>query len=206
MEPQFWHERWQRNEIGFHQARPHPALNRFWSRLGLPAGSRVFVPLAGKSPDLVWIADAGHAVFAVELSPLAVEQFHREQVIEAVRRIELRCGDYFALTPQSVGELAGVFDRASLVALPPAMRRDYVAQMNRLTRRGTRTLLVTLEYDQTQMPGPPHSVTGDEVQALYGGDHRIERLACDDTLADFPRFRERGVDRMAEVVWLLERT
>ena len=59
MDPSFWLERWQRNEIGFHNTAPHRGLQRWWPRLALPPGSRVFVPLAGKSLDMIWLAAQG---------------------------------------------------------------------------------------------------------------------------------------------------
>lgn len=217
MDPSFWHERWQLNDIGFHQSRPHPALARLWGRLGLPRGSRVFVPLAGKSLDMLWLAAAGHSVVGIELSPIAVHDFFAEHELEPVveqhgdltlnraGNIELWCGDVFALTPARLGPVAGAFDRAALVALPSAMRVRYAAQLARLLPRGARTLLVTMEYDQRQMPGPPHAVLEDEVRALFGTSHAITLLGRDAVLADLPQFAQRGVTALAEAYYLLER-
>lgn len=217
MDASFWHERWQRNEIGFHQARPHAALDRLWGRLGLPRGSRVFVPLAGKSLDMLWLAAAGHRVVGIELSPIAVRDFFAEHGLEPwVERhgaltlhragdVELWCGDVFALTAATLGPVAGAFDRAALVALPPVMRERYAAQLSRLLPPGARTLLVTMEYDQRQMSGPPHAVLEDEVRALFGSSHAITLLGRDSALADAPKFAQRGVTALAEGFYLLER-
>lgn len=217
MDASFWHERWQRNEIGFHQARPHAALDRFWRGLGLPRGSRVFVPLAGKSLDMLWLAAAGHRVVGIELSPIAVRDFFAEHGLEpfveqhgelALHRagdLELWCGDVFALTPDRLGRVDGAFDRAALVALPAAMRSRYAARLTELLPPRARTLLVTMEYDQRQMPGPPHAVPEDEVRALFGAGHAITLLGRDAALADFPKFAQRGVTALAEGCYLLER-
>lgn len=203
MEAPFWHERWAKHEIGFHMPKPHAALERYWSSLKLAAGSRVFVPLAGKSLDLVWLARAGHPVIGIELSAVAVAEFQAEHPNEST--IDLRCGDFFDLTPDTLGPVDAIFDRASLVALPPAMRRDYAAHITALSRPGTRSLLVTMEYDQSQMRGPPHAVLEREVQALYGAQHDIETLERIDVLADYPRMIERGVTALAERVYRLTR-
>jgi thiopurine S-methyltransferase len=205
MQPQFWHDRWQANEIGFHQSEPHAALARFWPSLGLRHGARVFVPLAGKSPDLLWLAQRGFAVVAIELSPLAVQQFHAENPAAAAAGVNLRCGDFFDLTPQDLGPVDAIFDRASLIALPPDMRRRYAVHLANLEPPGCRTLLITLEYEQSRMPGPPHSVDNAEVQQLYGATHAIDLLARYDQLDDFPRFRARGLERLTEVVYRLTR-
>ena len=203
MEADFWRTRWQRNEIGFHQERPHDALARFWEPLGLAPGARVFVPLAGKSLDLVWLARQGHAVVGIELSEIAVRDFHAGH--GPIDGLELRCGDLFDLTAGTLGRIDAVFDRASLVALPPPMRQRYAAQLAELSPPGTRTLLVTMEYDQSRMAGPPHSVPEAEVHELFGATHHIEWLARDSCLSDFPRFSQRGVDALAEAFYLLTR-
>ena len=215
MEPQFWHERWQRNEIGFHQPAPHAALARHWRSLGLPSGGRVFVPLAGKSRDMLWLAEHGHAVIGIELSEIAVQDFFRElgqQPRVAPRgaltsyshgQIELLCGDIFELRPETLGPVDAVFDRAALIALPPAMRPRYAAQICRLTHPRAKILLVTLEYDQAQMAGPPHSVPADEVARLFGATHALEVLQRDEQLADFPKFAQRGLSALAEVSYVL---
>lgn len=203
MDPSFWLERWQRNEIGFHNAAPHRGLQRWWSRLGLARGSRVFVPLAGKSLDMIWLAAQGHSVVGIELSPSAVQAFTAEN--GAIDRVDLRCGDLFGLDAAQLGPIQGVFDRGALVALPPAMRARYAAQLTALSPPGTRTLLVTMEYDQSKMKGPPHSVPESEVQALYGADHAIELLDRDSQLDDGPKFAQRGVASIAEACYLLTR-
>ena len=43
-----------------------------------------------------------------------------------MENIELLVGDFFALTAADLAGVAGVYDRAALVALPPKMREDYV--------------------------------------------------------------------------------
>lgn len=203
MQADFWHERWSKREIGFHMPRPHAALTDYWHRLALPPGSRVFVPLAGKSLDLPRLAELGHHVVGIELSPIAVQEFAAEH--PGLVRVDLRCDDFFALTPASLGPIAAIFDRASLVALPPEMRRDYATKMAELAAPGTQTLLVTMEYDQREMRGPPHAVMPEEVTALYGATHDIEQLGTYEALEDFPRMAARGVSSLAERVYRLRR-
>lgn len=216
MDRDFWLERWARGETGFHQSQPHAGLVRHWPSLRLARDARVFVPLAGKSPDLHWLAAQGHRVIGVELAGLAVRAFFEDAGLEAVSEpagrftrhrcgtLELLCGDVFDLDRGTLGEVAAVFDRAALVALPPELRTAYAAHLTGLTTAGTRTLLVTLEYDQSRMAGPPFSVHEPEVRALYGAQHRIgllERRAPPDAA----RFAQRGVTDMMEAIYALER-
>jgi thiopurine S-methyltransferase len=203
MEASFWHERWQRHEIGFHQSGTHPALDQHWASLDLPPGARVLVPLAGKTRDMLWLAARGLEVIGIELSPIAVEEFHAEH--PGAQNIDLRCGDFFDLQPDSLGTIHAIFDRAALVALPPTMRERYAHHLTHLSSSGTRSLLVTMEYDQNEMPGPPHAVHPAEVQRLYGEHHDILQLDYTDLLAQSPKMAARGVTRFGERVYALKR-
>ncbi|HCP03426.1 MAG TPA: thiopurine S-methyltransferase, partial [Pseudomonas sp.] len=75
MDAAFWHERWQRGEIGFHKASTNPLLQRWWPQLGVDAEAPVWVPLCGKSLDLIWLRSQGHPVRGVELARSALESF-----------------------------------------------------------------------------------------------------------------------------------
>jgi thiopurine S-methyltransferase len=214
MEPGFWHQRWASNQIGFHEGQVNAYLARHYAHLGLAPGETVFVPLCGKSVDLRWLADEGAHVVGVELSPIAVESFFVEQgltprtsqegafVIWESGPIRLLCGDYFALTPAHLVGVQAVYDRAALIALPPERRAAYVAQLDQLLPVARRTLLVTLEYLQEQMQGPPFSVPEREVRTLFAGAD-IERLGAQDVLADHPRFRDKGLTRLLECAYLI---
>lgn len=217
MELSFWYERWERAEIGFHNLEINVHLQQFWSALNLLPGQRVFVPLCGKSRDLLWLAGEGHPVTGVEISPLAVEAFFQENGLQARRwregafeiwqqdEIRILLGDFFDLEPRHLADCAGVYDRASLIALPPAMRERYVHHLDTLLAPEVRTLLVTLEYDQTVLPGPPFAVDEAEVRRWYAGTHEIEALTVRDALSEESRWRDRGLTWLFERVYRLAR-
>lgn len=216
MDPSFWHARWQANEIGFHQQEINPHLQRFWPQLGVTGGT-VFVPLCGKSRDMLWLASQGHRVLGVEISPIAAAAFFGEngldvepmQEVRFVRRqiaeLTLLEGDFFDLTPAHLDGMTAVYDRASLIALPPPMRERYAAHMAALLPGGTPVLLVTLDYPQPEMDGPPFAVSAAEVAALFGARFDIDSLGGQDILAENPRFQARGLTRLEERVYRLVR-
>ena len=217
MEAEFWQQKWREGQIGFHQQQVTPLLEQHWDAIGVAAGGQVFVPLAGKSLDMAWLAARGHRVFGVELSQLAVEQFFAEHGLTPTIResihgryysagaIELVCGDAFALDDASLADCSGVYDRAALIALPPPLRQRYAADLYSKLPRGCRGLLVTLEYPQHEKNGPPFSVPGDEVDALYGGDWMIDVLERRDILAVQPGFVAEGVTALDTVAYRLQR-
>jgi len=217
MHPDFWLDRWRNGQTGFHQASVDGDLIRHWQALALPKSSRVFVPLCGKSLDLLWLRDQGQAVVGIDLSDIAVQAFFAENGIAARRRrapgfdlyeadnLRLLQGDFFALTPQLLGNVAAVYDRASLVSWMPEMRTRYVEHLTALTDAGSETLLVTLEYSQAEIPGPPFSVDAEEVRRLYSPHHTVHELERRDILADEPRMRARGVSSLIDVCYRITR-
>jgi thiopurine S-methyltransferase len=215
MEPTFWQERWARNQIGFHLPEVNPYLQRHWPQLALAEGSKVLVPLCGKSLDLMWLASHGLRVMGVELSEQAVEAFFSEQnlVPRITRRnaftvyqadlIEVWCGDFFALDAEALIGCAALYDRAALIALPPLMRAQYAEQLNRLLPSGCQGLLITLDYDQTQKAGPPFAVTDEEVKVLFGSDWTLKALQEQDVLQESWKFVQEGVTQLDERVYRL---
>ena len=215
MKPKFWLERWQKNQIGFHQAEHNKLLMEFWPALGLEPGSQVFVPLCGKTLDMRWLEAAGHKVVGVELAQIAIENYFadgQEQAqIDIVDRFTsfrgqgtvIYQGDFFDLTAPILEQVGGVFDRGALVALPPDMRFRYVDHLLRIVPDDTSILLLTFEYDQKLVAGPPHCVMPEEVDALFG-------TRCDITLLDSfvtsllpPHFAHQGIRQAVEGVYLI---
>lgn len=215
MNPDFWHERWQRGEIGFHQGEVNPYLIRHWPALAVTGGT-VFVPLCGKSLDMAWLREQGHEVLGVELSPLAVQGFFAEHghtpqhsTDERFNRCEangirLLCGDFFDLTAADLQHVTAVYDRAALIALPPELRARYVRHLVSLLPAGAQILLVTVDYPQEEMTGPPFAVSVAAVEALYRPYADIELLARLDVLAQNPRFQARGMSSLHENIFALK--
>lgn len=215
MHPEFWLQRWQDGQIGFHRSDVMPLLQKHWPSLELPAGSRVLVPLCGKTLDMHWLAAQGHRVLGVELSQLAVEQFFNEAGLTPQRHrsaygehysagpIEIICGDAFALDAELLGDIAGVYDRAALIALPPQLRRHYRDTLYARLPQGCKGVLITMEYPQDEKQGPPFSVEQREVEALFAAPWQVELLERRDILDQQPDFRTQGVTELSTSVYRL---
>lgn len=215
MHPDFWHERWQMGQIGFHEGKPNAELVANWSSLGLRPGARVLVPLCGKTQDLAWLSAQGHAVVGVELSGMAAEAFFTEQgltpqvtqrgpyTVWSVEGLEIWQGDIFDLPGDA--SFDAIWDRAATVALPPDLRRRYAATLATAVPAGAPMLLSVFDYPQSERNGPPFSVPPEEVHALYGSSFQITTLP---PLADANPVQERtrmGVSRLSTDVYRLTR-
>ncbi|SDH76086.1 thiopurine S-methyltransferase [Nitrosomonas sp. Nm132] len=215
MEIDYWLERWKQGEIGFHQNETNPYLRQYWQELSLAQGSQVFVPLCGKSRDMLWLHEQGHSLLGVELSAIAVHAFFEENRLSpqrvtsgkfdryAVNGISILCGNFFDLGKDDLAKVSAVYDRASLVALPPQLRKRYVDHLVNILPAATQILFITFDYPQSEMLGPPFAVSPGEVAALYQQHAEIRLLAQIDVLAQNQRFRERGLSQLQESVFLL---
>lgn len=204
MEANFWHDMWASGVVGFHQTDINEFLQKHWSKLNLKGDEKVLVPLCGKSLDMVWLAQQGHEVLGIELSQKALDEFLHENQLEAeaietgkycgyqLPDMTLLCGDFFHLQAEQCTDVGVVYDRAALVALPPQMRADYVKHLKQVLPKGTRYLLVTMEYDQSQLQGPPFSVSETEVQTLFADFANVEKVE------QLP-FQRKGVDAVEKV-------
>ncbi|KHT40256.1 thiopurine S-methyltransferase [Vibrio sinaloensis] len=212
-DPEFWHSKWAANQIGFHLEDVNPLLIEYWKHTNPTHDSKVFVPLCGKSEDLVWLATKHADVQGVELSNIAVRAFFAEHFYTPMvmpvngqhelfqfDELSIYVGDFFTAPIQPVDI---VYDRASLVALPQDMRGEYAERIKSLLKPGGRMLLVTLEYDQSLMAGPPFSVPEQEVRSLYAG-YKITQLHRNDEADMPPKLAKIEGARMTEVVYLIE--
>ena len=217
VQPSFWLDRWHNNAIGFHQAQVNADLRHYWPLLRCAPGSTVFVPLCGKSRDMQWLHAQGVNVLGIDLSTQAVQSFFSEQQLSCQTGIngsleswrsanyELLVGDFFDLTAVQLAAVTVLYDRAALIALPPELRQSYARHLRTILPSRCRMLLLTMEYAQDQMAGPPFSMAPSAVQELYLQDFSITLLGSRDTLADEPRWQQRGLKQLHEHCLLLER-
>lgn len=217
MEPGFWHDKWHQQQIGFHQQDINPFLVKYWQKLALPAAAKVFVPLCGKSLDMCFLAEQGHQVIGCELNELAVQQFFSDNQLEMTKtvvgehqhyqteQISLYQGDIFTLPNELTQDVTAFYDRAALIAWPESMRAQYAKQLASLLPSGSLGLLVTLDYPQEALNGPPFAVSPTWVETYLTEDFEIQLLDCQDVLADNLRFIKKEVPWLNEAAYFLKR-
>ena len=216
MEQADWASRWSEGRIGFHQSSVSNFLDKYAERAwGGEPGGRFLVPLCGKSLDMVFLADRdAEAVVGVEYVEQAVEEFFAERGLEPEvesgppLRYEagpytLFASDFFAIGTGDVGRIDKAFDRAALIALDPETRVRYAEQMGALLPAGAVTLLITFDYDQSQMSGPPFAVAPAEVEEIFAAGFEVERLETREVEEN--HFRSVGVTEMRESAFKLTR-
>lgn len=209
MDASFWHQKWEKNEIAFHEGEANALLVKYFNELGLKKGSRLFLPLCGKTRDIAWLLGNGYRVAGAELSEIAIQQLFEELGVAPSRTkvgefihysapdIDIFVGDIFHLTSEILGSVDAIYDRAALVALPGEMRSRYTAHLVETTG-SAQQLLICFDYDQTQLDGPPFSVSGEEVREQYGDSYEVTLLESTDFAGGL-----KGKCPATENAWLL---
>ena len=212
-----WHSRWESNKIGWHADQINRQLVEYFPRLNLVDGDKIFVPLCGKSLDMLYLLQRGLRVVGIEMSEIAVEQFFSEnKLVYSVSKaddlilyegegIQIFCGDFFNLKASHLVGVKAVYDRASLIALDKALRQIYVNHLNDIILKDVRVLLLTLDYPQHQRVGPPFAVSKSEVNSLYGSWFVCQELQNINDVENEPMFLLQGVDFVEKAVYCLQK-
>jgi thiopurine S-methyltransferase len=147
----------------------------------------------------------------VELSDIAVAGFFADHDLEFEREssgtldrytakdypITVYRGDYFSFQSPTFDAL---YDRGALVALPQDLRPRYVEHTRQLLRSDAMRLVITLEYDQQVVNGPPFSVLAGELAGYWDDLVRVGEKSDINNCP--PKFRKAGLTDILEVVWL----
>lgn len=210
MKKEFWHDRWESNNIAFHEPTANPLLVKYLPLLQLPKAARVFLPLCGKTLDIAWLLSQGYSVIGAELSELAISQLFAELGVTPeinklgkithyrAANIDMFVGDIFDTTQPLIGTVDAVYDRAALVALPKEMRRAYVDHVTKITQNAPQ-LLICYHYDQNLTEGPPFSIPDEEVFELFNPHYRADFIECSEVRGGL-----RGKQPVAEKTWILK--
>ncbi|MCO4793738.1 MAG: hypothetical protein KC493_08505 [Bacteriovoracaceae bacterium] len=215
MEREFWLNIWEKGErLNFNQDRYHDLLLKYYSKLGLGLGNKVLVPLCGKTCDLEWLESKGLDVHGVELSPIATKCFFKERELDyycqargqfttySNKNVHIHCGDFFEFNDKGI---KAIWDKASLVALPLKLRKKYYKKIVSLTQANSKWLLLTLQYDENVMLGPPFSISENEIHAHLDDYFEIDLLERNNYQIKGTKFEEAGLKEMSQNVFLLSR-
>ncbi|XP_065180789.1 thiopurine S-methyltransferase-like [Sycon ciliatum] len=206
-----WNARWHDAErTTWHCAAVNEHLIKYYDRLLEGANAHrkqlnVFVPLCGKTVDMMWLKERGHHILGVELVRKALDDFVSENklpsTVSSVKNgdgeeltlikagekssISLFPSDLFNVDCVALGQVDAVWDRGSYVALEAEFRPRYADYMASVVKPGGRLLMETYDYVQAEHPGPPFSTPNDEIVAAFGSNFTVEFLMKEDILKLF---------------------
>ena len=214
MKQDHWQQMWNMRDIGFHQSQVHPDLLKHQNLLMKP-GCRVYVPLCGKSLDLVYLADQGYDVVGCEFVEMAVKEFFDEQKLEytvskdsainvsvykaSSMKLSIYQGDFFVLSSSVIGKFDVIWDRASIVAINISDREKYAKTLIELMAPRCKSLLNLLTITGKNYVGPPHSINAEDIKKLFGSVFKYKEVDA----THFP-FEHPAVDSLKITNLLLE--
>jgi thiopurine S-methyltransferase len=216
MHQEYWINKWQTGDTRFNESNPHRYLVKYFNKIVTRKNNNVFVPLCGKSIDMTWLLEHQQKVIGVELSDIPVNDFFSENKLE--KHIEstksftvyknpsctIYTGNIFDLRPEHLKDVNAVYDRGAFIALPPeTMRQQYINWLKHTLPAHCKILLITFEFNQNEMKGPPFSVTMDELKST--DSFSVKLLECQDIGNIKPHWKEKGLRTLKECVYLLEK-
>lgn len=216
MQDKDWLIRWQQNQIGFHDTEVNSHLKRYITDGDFKPGDTIFLPLCGKSADITWLAEQDFQVVGVELSAIAIQSYFSDQglsyqqfesgpfIVRISGNIRLLEGNFFDLKREDLGDCSLVYDRASLIALDESTRVQYTEWMQSIMGYKADILLITLDYDQSEMNGPPFAVSTGEIMRHYGQAFQVDTILQTEIVDESPRWRAKGLSSLLESVYQLE--
>lgn len=209
---EYWHNRWDKEQTGWHRAIYNDLLLKHWPSINAPSGGQVIVPLCGKSLDMLWLAEQGYNVVGLEMVEQAVQAFFEENKLETVSNeigkhikyssppFTIFQGDLFDLEA-GVVQADAWYDRAAMVALPNSLRENYVKQICQQTKPGASGLLITFAYPQEQMDGPPFALHDEDVLRFFADGFEVECLEK----IDLEDEKDRGLSNVTSTVFKITR-
>lgn len=212
MEKEKWLEAWQIGRTAFHQSAYNKAMVNHFKGQKLK-DKNVFIPLAGKSLDILFFLEKEANVIACEISPIAVEEFFKQSKLEfttevfknftiyKAKNLTFYLGDFFELTKTQVSHVDVMYDRASVVALPKELRSKYYEKIDQLIHKKTHLLILTYTHDGPMEFGPPFYVPEEEIKKAYANmGHDLQMRAGNPEKTD-GRFLEQGITTLKNLKW-----
>jgi len=211
MQTNFWQQLWMDNEIRFHESEANVFLADHFTGLNLTSGSRVLVPLCGKTLDIHWLLGRGYRVVGAELSKLAIDALFEEmEVTPSITRvgelwhyqaesIDIFVGDIFDLSAELLGPVQAIYDRGALVALPEDIRQRYVSHLLLISDAAPQ-LLITYQYNQQLLAGPPFALGEAILSDYYRASYQLSCLGSRAVVDSF-----NGKVPAKESAWLLRK-
>ena len=248
---------WQGDKLGWHKEDINPHLLKHINTILLSSNAgnaypipkhNIFVPLCGKSIDLVYLAThtgisnvvgidivRNAAVdFASEHTEFTIQEVDKQQCKEEEddtnnkigkdtttsiqkfkgNKLTILIDDLFKMPTNNRYDI--IYDRASIVAIKPSLRQEYVNLMGTLLQPGGSILLVTLDRrtttsEEAKNDGPPFSLDEKEIRQLYETQNWVESVTLLEEVNDLTtdedaeRWKKKGVLELYELVFLIRK-
>lgn len=191
-----WNEKFWKSSSdnpSFHVSSPHRTLIKYYNQIFKDdSEKRVFIPLCGKSLDMLYLTDQGHEVVGVEFSDFAVKSFFEDSKLdytkEAIKNfviwkskdpaknVTIYQGDFYEVESKTLGFFDVVWDRGSFTAINIDDRELYTDIMFQIMKPSARYLVQVCKYDGSLYGGPPHYVTEHAMKSTFGRKCNFEKL------------------------------
>ena len=182
-----WIQMWKEGgHPAFHLPKVYSSLqSHIYDLTGGKAKWRVFVPLCGKSLDMIWLADQGHTVVGLEISQTGIKDFFKENNLDfTIAAINMapsgayifkakakditifQCDIFDFRSDVAGGKFDSIWDRGSLTSMAftgEATIKNYVEVVSKMLADNGRWMIETFDYDETTKREGSHAFISDKM-------------------------------------------
>jgi len=164
---------------------------------------------------MLWLKSKGHKVLGVELSLKAIESFSEEnnlkfnqseqnnfQVFDS-KNLSIFQGDIFKLSEKNLEKVEAVFDRGCYIALSEKNRKKLAEIYCNKLAKGSKILLLNLEYGGASAEPPPHSISESELEENFAKHFQISKHLDEDVLEAKEHYKDAGMEWARDKVHIL---
>lgn len=200
LSPEQWN--WtEKEDPPFHAAAYNSLLVKYHDRLTPEQKTgRVFVPLCGKTLDMIFLSEQRYEVVGLEFSEIGIVDFFaennltydKEELVDSPfvkytakeRNITIYKGDLFDLSRDVCGDFDASWDRGSFVAVNVPTRKKYAQLMSSIIRPSGKILMEVWKYNPSKYAGPPHHTEEKDIVETFT-DFKVKVLEFNPTKPHF---------------------
>lgn len=167
-----WQKHYDENDLRWDLEEVSPPFVRLWNEEKLRPGKTI-IPGCGRGHEVVFFAERGFEVTAVDSAPGAVQRL-TQALAEKGLQANVLLKDFFALDGTHDTHFDLMLEQTFFCAITPSERPLYVETAARILKKDG--LLVGLFYETDEEGGPPFKTTCADVLHHFSKLFHIERL------------------------------
>jgi methyl halide transferase len=167
-----WQGHYESNDLGWDLGQVAPPFVKLWEEEKLTVG-KALVPGCGRGHEVIFLAENGFEVTAIDFSKGAVTYLERA-LEERSLSGRVLYQDFFGLDNSHDDVYDLVLEQTFFCAIAPRQRVDYALNVARILKPGG--MLVGLFYHTNKEGGPPYNTTPEDIEVNFAKNFKIQEL------------------------------
>ena len=181
-----WQRHYDEGDLGWDLGQVAPPFIKLYESNTIVPG-KTLVPGCGRGHEVIYLAENGFEVTAVDYSSGAVNHLN-----STVQEHKLKCKvlhmDFFGIDSAHNGIYDLLIEQTFFCAISPERRPSYVSTVARVLKQGG--MLAGLFYHTGEEGGPPFNTTREDILKHFSGSFEIQQLSKSEDSAEQRKNKE----------------